>query len=226
MNKRIETVLNNKEAKASDYFELVNVFCQSTIFLQNGDKRTVVSMEVNEFRGVKGGFEFSQKCSDTSFTIDEKRIKSVSGKMQEGTDMFFLTVEMVDDTTLYICIFHTDTNVKTEVYRNYKETDVLYLKEYFNDKKYTPKNLLIKDMFGFTTEFDAIDKISLIEEEEDSKYTIQILNKGVKVEFPLVEDSCNDIYIKKSGFGDMILIRPYGQPFMEIIIFVVKNTEM
>ncbi len=41
--------------------------------------------------------------------------------------------------------------------------------------------------------------------------------------FPLVDDSCNEIYLKESGFADTILIKPYGQPFMEIAIIVLRR---
>lgn len=222
MNKRIEAVLNNKESKATDYFELVNVFCSSTLYLQKEDQKTALSMEVNEFKNFKKEFEFSQKCTNTNFTINEKDIKSVSGKMQEGTDMFFITVEMVDGATIYISIPYTDTNTKTEVYEHYEETDVFYLKEYFENEKHNPRILVIEDMFGLVTKFDTIDKISLIEDEY-SHYTLRILNEDVEVKFPLVDDACNDIYIKQNGFGDTILIRPYGQPFMEIKIIVTRN---
>lgn len=222
MNKRIEAVLNNKESKATDYFELVNVFCSSTLYLQKEDKKTAVSMEINEFKNFKKEFEFLQKCTNTNFTINEKDIKSVSGKMQEGTDMFFITVEMVDGATIYISIPYTDTNTKTEVYEHYEETDVFWLKEYFENEKHNPRILIIEDMFGLVTRFDTIDKISLIEDEY-SKYTLQILHEDVEVNFPLVDDACNDIYIKQNGFGDTILIRPYGQPFMEIKIIVTRN---
>lgn len=222
MNKRIEAVLNNKESKATDYFELVNVFCSSNLYLQKEDKKTAVSMEINEFKNFKKEFEFLQKCTNTNFTINEKDIKSVSGKMQEGTDMFFITVEMVDGATIYISIPYTDTNTKTEVYEHYEETDVFCLKEYFENEKHNPRILIIEDMFGLVTRFDTIDKISLIEDEY-SKYTLQILHEDVEVNFPLVDDACNDIYIKQNGFGDTILIRPYGQPFMEIKIIVTRN---
>ena len=224
MNKRIETLLNNTEAKATDYFNLVNIFDCSTLSLQN-DKNRTVSMEINEFRKIHNGFEFSQKCTDTHFDIKEADVMYVAGKMLGEMDTFLITVKMVDGASVNICIFHTDTNEKAEECEHYSETDVLSLKEYFEDEKHNPLMLMITDSFGFTTRFNGIANLSLIEEDEDFRYILQITNgMGASVELPLVEDSCNEIYIKE-GFADTILIRPYGQPFMEIKIIVMKTEE-
>lgn len=225
MNKRIETLLSNTEAKAVDYFNLVNVFDCSTLSLQN-DKSRTVSMEVNEFRKIHEGFEFLQKCTDTHFDIKEKDVESVSGKMLDEMDTFLITVKMIDGTSVNVCIFHTDTNEKTEECEHYNEADVISLKEYFEDEKHSPLMLMITDAFGFTTRFNGIASLSLLEEDEDFRYMLQISNgMGASVELPLVEDSCNEIYIKESGFTDTILIRPYGQPFMEIKIIVTKTED-
>lgn len=225
MNKRIETLLSNTEATAMDYFNLVNIFDCSTLSLHNNNGRTV-SMEVNKFRKIYEGFEFLQKCTDTHFDIKEADIMYVSGKMLDEIDTFLITVNMVDGASINICIFHTDTNEKTEEREHYNETDVINLKEYFEDEKHSPLMLMITDAFGFTTKFNGIASLSLLEEDEDFRYMLQISNgMGASVELPLVEDSCNEIYIKESGFADTILIRPYGQPFMEIKIIVTKTED-
>lgn len=224
MNKRIETLLSNTEATAMDYFNLVNIFDCSTLSLQN-DKSRTVSMEVNEFRKIHDGFEFLQKCTDTHFDIKEADIMYVSGKMLDEIDTFLITINMVDGASVNICIFHIETNEKTEEREHYNETDVIYLKEYFENEKHSPLMLIITDAFGFSTKFNSVANLSLLEEEEDEdfRYMLQISNAmGASVELPLVEDSCNEIYIKESGFSDTILIRPYGQPFMEIKIIVTK----
>lgn len=223
MNKRIETVLNNKKAKSADYFELVNIFELSSLSLQN-DKHRIVSMDVNEFRKTHDGFEFRQKCTDTHFSIKEDDIQSVSGRMLDETDTFLVTVNLTDGTNVYISIFRVYTNVKTEEQENYKEMDVLSLKEYFDDESHLPRVFSIDDSFGFTTRIDRIVDLSFVEEEEEFRYKLHISNGcGADIEFPLVDDSCNEIYLKESGFADTILIRPYGQPFMEIKIIVLRR---
>ena len=47
MRTKIEAVLNNKDAKAQDYFELVNIYEYSQVTLQR-DGKDVISMDINE----------------------------------------------------------------------------------------------------------------------------------------------------------------------------------
>ena len=47
MRTKIEAVLNNKDAKAQDYFELVNIYECSQVTLQR-DGKDVISMDINE----------------------------------------------------------------------------------------------------------------------------------------------------------------------------------
>ncbi len=123
MNKKIETVLNNREAKPVDYFHLVNIFNLSSLSLQN-DKHSIMSMDVNEFMKTHDRFEFRQKCTDTHFSIREEEIQSVSGRMLDDTDTFLVTVNLTDGTSVYISIFHTDTNEKPEECERYIEMDI------------------------------------------------------------------------------------------------------
>ncbi len=222
MNKRIEAVLYNKEAAAADYFELVNIFDHSILSTQSSNAGSV-SLSVNEYTKTHDGYEFRQKCTDTYFSIKADNIKSVSGKMLDGLDTFLISVEMSEGANVNICIFHTDTNEKIESREHYSEIDVISLKEYCENKNYSPMMLQITDNFGFITKFNSVANVSLLEEEEDFKYILQIIDGvGSSVELPLMEDSCNEIYIKESEFADTILIRPYGQPFMEIKILFKK----
>lgn len=59
MSKAIENVLNNKDAKATDYFELVNTYEYSDLSVHK-DGNTVISMSINAFEeiGVNGFKEY------------------------------------------------------------------------------------------------------------------------------------------------------------------------
>lgn len=75
----------------------------------------------------------------------------------------------------------------------------------------------IHDAFGLEVKLNDIKNCSLVETEE--AYEMQIDS----MTFPLVDDGCNKIYIKDNSSYDTILIRPYGQPFLEISILVSKE---
>lgn len=217
MSKAVETVLNNKEAKATDYFELINTYEYSDLSVHK-DGNTVISMSINAFEEFSGVYEFKQKCSTSHFTIEESNVESVTGKMLDNMDTCLIEINMKDGSRISICIYHTDTNAKREVRERFYESDVFSLMDYLNDDTHKAMIVNIHDAFGLEVKLNDIKNCSLVETEE--AYEMQIDS----MTFPLVDDSCNEIYIKENSSCDTILIRPYGQPFMEVSILVARES--
>lgn len=219
MNARIEAVLNNKDAKAEDYFELINLFEYSHMTLQKDGER-ILSMDINEFEAYPNCFDLREKCCAAQYLVAESDIVSITGKMFKGMDTFFIEADMKDGSKLEVCIYSTNTNEKIEVSENYCETDVYSLKDYLNDKNHKVMMAIIRDSFGLEIKMNSVRNCTLIEETEGS-YEMQIDT----MTFPLMDDSCNEVFIKEGNTSDTILIRPYGQPFLEISILVVKKSK-
>lgn len=217
MNIAIETLLNNKAAKAQDYFELVNIFEYSQITLQR-DGKDILSMDINEFETYPSCFEFREKCTSTYYSIEEKDIVSVTGRMLDGMDTFLIEADLQHGSKLAVVIYHVDTNEKMEVSENYYESDVLSLMDYLNEEVHKVMMAVIRDSFGLQIKMNSVRNCTLAETEEGS-YEMQIDT----MTFPLIDDSCNEIYIKEGSVTDTILIRSYGQPFLEISILVSRE---
>lgn len=216
MSKAVENVLNNKDAKATDYFELVNTYEYSDLSVHK-DGNTVISMSINAFEEFSGVYEFKQKCSTSHFSIEKSNVESVTGKMLDNMDTCLIEINMKDESKISICVYHTDTNAKREVRERFYESDVFSLMDYLNDDTNKVMLVNIHDAFGLEVKLNDIKNCSLVETEE--AYEMQIDS----MTFPLVDDSCNEIYIKENSSCDTILIRPYGQPFLEISILVSKE---
>lgn len=216
MSKAVENVLNNKDAKATDYFELVNTYEYSDLSVYK-DGNTVISMSINAFEEFSGVYEFKQKCSTSHFSIEKSNVESVTGKMLDNMDTCLIEINMKDESKISICVYHTDTNAKREVRERFYESDVFSLMDYLNDDTHKVMLVNIHDAFGLEVKLNDIKNCSLVETEE--AYEMQIDS----MTFPLVDDSCNEIYIKENSSCDTILIRPYGQPFLEISILVSKE---
>ena len=216
MSKAVENVLNNKDAKATDYFELVNTYEYSDLSVHK-DGNTVISMSINAFEEFSGVYEFKQKCSTSHFSIEKSNVESVTGKMLDNMDTCLIEINMKDESKISICVYHTDTNAKREVRERFYESDVFSLMDYLNDDTHKVMLVNIHDAFGLEVKLNDIKNCSLVETEE--AYEMQIDS----MTFQLVDDSCNEIYIKENSSCDTILIRPYGQPFLEISILVSKE---
>lgn len=93
MSKAVENVLNNKDAKATDYFELVNTYEYSQVTLQR-DGKDVISMDINEVEAYPGFFEFREKCTSTHYSVEESKIASVTGRMLDGMDTFLIEADL------------------------------------------------------------------------------------------------------------------------------------
>ena len=211
MSKAVENVLNNKDAKATDYFELVNTYEYSDLSVHK-DGNTVISMSINAFEEFSGVYEFKQKCSTSHFSIEKSNVESVTGKMLDNMDTCLIEINMKDESKISICVY-----AKREVRERFYESDVFSLMDYLNDDTNKVMLVNIHDAFGLEVKLNDIKNCSLVETEE--AYEMQIDS----MTFPLVDDSCNEIYIKENSSCDTILIRPYGQPFLEISILVSKE---
>lgn len=225
MRTRIEAVLNNNDAKAQDYFELVNIYEYSQVTLHR-DGNSILSMDINEVNtwsnnvtrnSMDKAFDFREKCKSTRLTIEEKDIVSVTGRMLDGMDTFLIEADLKDDSKLTVVIYHVDTNEKREVSESYYESDVFSLMDYLNEEDHKVMMAIIHDSYGLEIKMNSVRNCTLTETEEAFEMLIDTMT------FPLMDDSCNGIYIKEGNITDTILIRPYGQPFLEISILVSKE---
>lgn len=217
MRTRIEEVLNNKDAKAQDYFELVNIYEFSQVTLQR-DGENILSMDINEVNTwADKTFDFREKCTSTRFTVEESNIVSITGRMLDNEDTFLIEADLKDGSKLAVIIYHVDTNEKREVSESYYESDVFSLMDYLNEEDHKVMMAIMHDSFGLEIKMNSVRNCTLTETEEAFEMQIDTMT------FPLMDDSCNEIYIKEGSVTDTILIRPYGQPFLEISILVSKE---
>lgn len=217
MRTRIEAVLNNKDAKAQDYFDLVNIYEFSQVTLQR-DGESILSIDINEVNTwADKTFDFREKCTSTRFTVEESNIVSITGRMLDNEDTFLIEADLKDGSKLAVIIYHVDTNEKREVSESYYESDVFSLMDYLNEEDHKVMMAIIHDLFGLEIKMNSVRNCTLTETEEAFEMQIDTMT------FPLMDDSCNEIYIKEGSVTDTILIRPYGQPFLEISILVSKE---
>lgn len=217
MRTRIEAVLNNKDAKAQDYFDLVNIYEFSQVTLQR-DGESILSMDINEVNTwADKTFDFREKCTSTRFTVEESNIVSITGRMLDNEDTFLIEADLKDGSKLAVIIYHVDTNEKREVSESYYESDVFSLMDYLNEEDHKVMMAIIHDSFGLEIKMNSVRNCTLTETEEAFEMQIDTMT------FPLMDDSCNEIYIKEGSVTDTILIRPFGQPFLEISILVSKE---
>ena len=211
-----------------DVFELINRFRISMIDVtKNGEN--VVRMDINKFNHFKDTLEFSQENTSSTYTVKTENVESVKVKMQDNSDTLQIDCKLVDGTVINIFIFFTNEGKNGIEKENCYESDVYELKEYIDSLKEKDSCPIfsITDEFGLKIILDCID--SMVVEETDDGFTFYANRNGTKIELPLVDDSCNGVYYatteseSSKEIGRHWLIKPYGQPFMEIRFFIMKN---
>ena len=79
----------------------------------------------------------------------------------------------------------------------------------------------VSDNFGLSMKLNHVLRAYV--DEDDEGFTLYISDDFTEIKLPLTDDCCNGIYYKKSGSMEEWLIKPYGQPFMEIRLVVFEN---
>ena len=59
--------------------------------------------------------------------------------------------------------------------------------------------------------------------EGEEGFSLHIGDDFTEIKLPLTDDSCNGIYHKEAGNVEEWLIKPYGQPFMEIRVVIFEK---
>lgn len=156
MRTKIEAVLNNKDAKAQDYFDLVNIYEFSQVTLQR-DGESILSMDINEVNTLADKtFEFREKCISIHYTVEESNIASVTGRMLDDMDTFLIEADLKDGGKLAVVIYHVDTNEKREVSESYYESDVFSLMDYLNEEDHKVMMAIIHDSFGLEIKMNSV----------------------------------------------------------------------
>ena len=226
MNKTVEAIMNGQEVSAQELFELVNDYDITSLSLLDGDK-TTLSMQVNRFEAYNDVFEFSQECTSYSnkYTIGQKDIVSTKGEFNEEADALFITSQLADGIKLQMMVLHASDSFKETVSEGYHEKDVYELQEFLDsvmkdESEWYCILAKITDVFGLDLKMQNPIRtyINML-----SDWKLHISDDTNTFEVPVVDDSCNAFYKRESETSVEFIIKPYGQPFMEIKMLFFKK---
>ena len=226
MNKTVEELMNGQEVSTQELFELVNAYDLTSLSLTK-DRKTSLSMHVNQFEAYKDVFEFSQECTTDGnrYVIGQKDIVSTKGEYNEEADALFITSQLADGVKLQMMIVHAFDSFKETVSEGYHERDVYELQEFLDSvmKKESEWYCIlakITDVFGFDLKMRNPMRTYINTLDE---WKLHISDDTNTFEVPVVDDSCNAFYKRECGTSVEFIIKPCGQPFMEIKMLFFKK---
>lgn len=226
MNKTVVALMNGQEVSTQELFDLVNAYNLTALNLTK-DKKTSFSMQVNRFEAYKDVFEFSQECTSdgNKYVVSQKDIVSAKGDYDEEADALSITSQLSDGSKLHMAVMYASNGFKKVDSEGFCERDVYELQEFLDlvmkeDSEWYCIRAKVTDAFGLNLKMHnpARTYINTLD-----NWKLHISDDTNTFEVPVVDDSCNAFYERKGATSVEFIIKPYGQPFMEIKMLFFKK---
>jgi len=229
MNKTVEAIKKGQKVSTEELFEVVNAYVLTTLKLSTTDKESVMSMQVNQFENLHGDYKFSQQCTgfdSVMYLLKADDLVSVGSEYNEKADALYITCNLENGMELLLMIINvsgSENEIETD---GFYETDVYEIQDFLDDvihekNEYYCILARITDVFGFDlkirnpirTYINTLDGLAL-----------HISDDANTFEVPVFDDSVNLFYMKETDSSKEVIVKPYGQPFMEIrMLFFQKH---
>jgi hypothetical protein len=229
MNKTVEAIKTGNKVTTEELFEVVNDYVLTALSLRSSDKKTIMSMQVNQFEKFHKDYKFSQQChgyNDAIYLLKADDLLSVDGEYNQKADVFYITCKLKNSMELCLKIINvsgSENEIETD---GFYETDVYAIQDFLDDvihekNEYYCILARITDVFGLDLKISSPIRtyVSTLD-----GLALHISDDMNTFEVPVFDDSINLFYMKETDSSKEIIVKPYGQPFMEIrMLFFCKH---
>lgn len=230
MNKTIEAIKTGNMVTTEELFEVVNAFVLTTLSLRTSDRNNVMSMEVNQFEKVHEGYKFSQKCTgfdSVMYLLKAEDLVSTHGEYSSEADTFYITCRIKNGMELLLMIINVSGSEEEIESNGFYETDVYEIKDFLDDVLHKKNEWYIMlaritDVFGFDLKMRNPFR-TYVNTLDESEWKLHISDDFTTLEVDVVDDGVNLLYMKETDTSKEIIVKPYGQPFMEIKLLFFKR---
>lgn len=223
MNKVMNEVTGNKGSRTPEQiFEVVNDYALTTLSLRK-DKEEVMSMQINQYEKTPAGHEFFQTCQidGVRFVLRTKDLVVVKSEYNKEANFLYITCELLNGMELNLMILNMEDNKNEIAEDGWKEIDVYALKDFLEEMNgYSQVSVKVTDAFGLNIKIKN-PPLTYINDEEE--LILHVGEGSDSLRLPLYDDSVNIFYMKESDRSKEVIIKPFGQPFLEIkMLFIFK----
>lgn len=229
MNKAIEAIKNGQKVTTEELFKMVNMYDMTHLDLMSNGQ-AVLSMQVNKFEAYRNMFEFSQNCTadHNKCVINQDEIISSDAEWDEKADALFITCQLKNKMKLHLMILFPNECFKETASDEFYETDVYDIQEFLDEVIHEKSEWYIfmariTDVFGF--DFKMHNPFRTYVNTLDEDWKLHISDDSNIFEVPVTDDSVNLFYKKETDSTKEIIVKPYGQSFMEIKMLFFKRHE-
>lgn len=224
MNKTVEAIKNGQNVGIEELFEVLNLYELTHCYLVNGEE-TVTAMQVNRFEDYGDVCELSQTATfdANKIVIKKDEIGSFETDWNTSVNSLFVTFHMKNGMDLKMFVLYPGEVFKATSSEDFCETDIYEMKEFLDDvlhgkEKWNVMFARITDMFGFDLKMQNVHSVYV--DELPDQWKLHINDEINSLVVPVIDDS---FYTNETEKTKEILVKPLGQPFMEIKLLLSKK---
>lgn len=229
MSKIVEMVKNGQQVTTEELFNTVNGMEITTLMLRTvEDKNTFMAMEINKCEEMDEEYTFSQSCTSYNsslYTVKKENIVNVTAKYYADSDAFYIECELKNGLEMLLLVVNV-SSMESKL-SDFREIDVYELQEFIEEtlckkNEYCFLSAKIEDVYGLNLQMFPKD-VSM--NTLDEAWKLHLGCDTATFDIPVTDDSVNEFYLKDTDDSRKIIVKPYGQPFMEISLLFFKKSK-
>ncbi len=226
--KMIRAIEGNVDITNEAWYEIVNYYSITQLILRSHAGRTIFAIPINQCEETADAYEFSQSCTGYNaamYSLKKSDLVSVSAEYCEDANSLIMKCEL--NSGVELCLFVVNESFMGKQLSGFREMDIYNLHDFMeevinNENEFSCVSARVTDIYGLDIKLNP-KRVYVNTLEDDWK--LHISDDFNTFEVPIVDDPpVNEFYIKEEKEkSKQIIVKPYGQPFMEICLLFFKK---
>ena len=224
--KMIRAIEGNVDITNEALYEIVNYYSITQLILRSHAGRTIFAIPINQCEETADTYEFSQSCTGYNaamYSLKKSDLVSVSAEYCEAANSLIMKCEL--NSGVELCLFVVNESFMGKQLSDFREMDIYNLHDFMeevinNENEFCCVSVRVTDIYGLDIKLNP-KRVYVNTLDDDWK--LHISDDFNSFEVPITDDSINEFYIKDNETAKEIIVKPYGQSFMEISLLFFKK---
>ncbi len=224
--KMIKAIEGNVDITNEAWYEIVNYYSITQLILRSHAGRTIFAIPINQCEETADTYEFSQSCTGYNaamYSLKKSDLVSVSAEYCEAANSLIMKCEL--NSGVELCLFVVNESFMGKQLSDFREMDIYNLHDFMeevinNENEFCCVSVRVTDIYGLDIKLNP-KRVYVNTLDDDWK--LHISDDFNSFEVPITDDSINEFYIKDNETAKEIIVKPYGQSFMEISLLFFKK---
>lgn len=224
--KMIRAIEGNVDITNEAWYEIVNYYNITQLILRSHAGRTIFAIPINQCEETADTYEFSQSCTGYNaamYSLKKSDLVSVSAEYCEAANSLIMKCEL--NSGVELCLFVVNESFMGKQLSDFREMDIYNLHDFMeevinNENEFCCVSVRVTDIYGLDIKLNP-KRVYVNTLDDDWK--LHISDDFNSFEVPVTDDSINEFYIKDNETAKEIIVKPYGQSFMEISLLFFKK---